>query len=78
MFKANAVTDEQVNAAVEAYLKDPETKAYPIADGYVLDLAAAVAGHGWANSVVGSPEISLGFKRGAVWTAIVLVQAQKA
>ncbi|UYW34503.1 hypothetical protein [Methylorubrum extorquens] len=78
LFKAQAITDEQVNAAVEAYLKDPETRAYPIADGYVLDLAAAVAGHGWASSVVGSPEFSLGFKRGAVWTAVVLARAQKA
>ena len=78
LFKAKAVTDKQVNAAVEAYFAKPETDAYPIADGYVLDLAAAIVGHGWARSVVTSPEISLGFKRGAVWTAIVPARAQKA
>ncbi|MBB2964677.1 hypothetical protein FHU13_005095 [Methylobacterium sp. R2-1] len=45
LFKAKAVTDEQVNAAVEAFQADPASDAHPIADGYVLDLAAAVAGH---------------------------------
>ena len=78
LFKAKAVTDDEVNAAVEAYLAKPETDAHPIADGYSLDLAAAVTGHGWANSVVGNPESSPGLKRGAVRTAILLARAQKA
>lgn len=79
LFKAKAVTDEQVNAALEAYLAKPETDdAHPIADGYVLDLAAAVGGHGWASQVVGNPESSPGLKRSAVRTAILLARAQKA
>ncbi len=78
LFKAKAVTDEQVNAAVDAYQADPATSAHPIADGYSLDLAAAVAGHGWASQVVGNPESSPGLKRAAVRTAILLARAQKA
>ena len=78
LFKAKAVTDEQVNAAVKAYLADPGTNAHPIADGYSLDLAAAVAGHGWASQVVASPESSPGLKRAAVRTAVLLARAQKA
>lgn len=78
LFKAKAVTDEQVNAAVDAYLAKPETDAHPITDGYSLDLAAAVAGHGWASQVVANPESSPGLKRGAVRTAILLARAQKA
>ena len=77
LFKAKAVTDDEVNAAVAAYLADPETDAHPIADGYSLDLAAPVAGHGWASQVVGNPESSPGLKRGAVRTAILLTRAQK-
>ncbi|GEL44194.1 hypothetical protein MEX01_47850 [Methylorubrum extorquens] len=77
LFKAKAVTDDEVNAAVEAYLADPDT-AHPIADGYSVDLAAAVAGHGWASAVVANPESSPGLKRGAVRTAILLARAQKA
>ncbi|QIJ76170.1 hypothetical protein GU700_17170 [Methylobacterium sp. NI91] len=78
LFKAKAVTDEQVNAAVEAYLVKPETDAHLIADGYVLDLGAAVAGHGWASQVVANPESSPGLRRSAVRTAILLARAQKA
>ncbi len=77
LFKAKAVTDEQVNAAVDAYLDEPDTDAHPIADGYSLDLAAAVAGHGWASQVVANPESSPGLKRGAIRTAILLARAQK-
>lgn len=76
LFKAKAVTDEQVNAAVEVFMKGAETGAYPIADNYSLDLAAAVAGHGWASQVVANPESSPGLKRGAVRTAILLARAQ--
>lgn len=77
LFKAKAVTDEQVNAAVEAYLADPGAEAHTITDGYSLDLAAAVAGHGWAKQVIGNPEASPSLKRGAIRTAILLAQAQK-
>ena len=78
LFKAKSVTDEQVNAAVGAYLADPAAGAYPIADGYTLDLAAAVAGHGWASQVVANPESSATLRRGAIRTAILLARAHKA
>lgn len=65
-FKAKAVTDEQVNAAVEAHLKDPEAYEHLIAEGYSIDIAAAVLGHAWASQVVGLIESSQNLKRGAV------------
>lgn len=77
LFKAKAVTDDEVNAAVDAYHADPATSAHPIADGYSLDLAAAVAGHAWVSQVVGNPESSSGLKRAAVRTAILLARAEK-
>jgi hypothetical protein len=77
LFKAKAVTDEQVNAAVDAYHADPATSAHPIADHYSLDLAAAVAGHAWASQVVANPESSPGLKRAAVRTAILLARTEK-
>lgn len=78
LFEAKAITNEQVNAAVEAYLAGPEAGAHPITSGYTLDLAAAVAGDGWAAQVVGNPEASPGLKRAAVRTAILLAWAEKA
>lgn len=78
LFKAKAVTDDQVNADIDAYQADPGTTAHPITDGYSLDLAAAVAGHGWASQVVANPESSPGLNRGAIQTAILLARARKA
>ncbi|MCY1643256.1 hypothetical protein [Methylorubrum sp. SL192] len=67
-----------MNAAVDAYQADPRTTAYPIAGGYSLDLAAAVAGHGSASQVLANPESSPGLKRAATRTAILLARTQKA
>ncbi|SOR29797.1 protein of unknown function [Methylorubrum extorquens] len=78
LFKAKAVTDDEVNAAVDAYHADPGTTAHPIAGGYSIDLGAAVAGHGWASQVVANPESSPGLKRAATRTAILLARAQNA
>ena len=78
LFKAKAVTDAQVNAAVERYLVAPETSAHPIAEGYTVDLAAAVAGHGWASRVAANPRTHPLLKRAAVQTAILLARARKA
>jgi hypothetical protein len=78
LFKAKAVTDDEVNAAVEAYLSDLEAGIFPIADGYVVDVDAAVVKHLWASHVIANPESSPGLKRGAVRTAILLARAQKA
>ncbi|QDI81055.1 hypothetical protein E8E01_11720 [Methylorubrum populi] len=78
LFKAKAVTDEQVNAAVEAYLATPDTSEHPIADGYSLDLGGAVAGHRWASEVVANTEATENLKRAAVRTAILLARAEKA
>ncbi|MBB2961550.1 hypothetical protein [Methylobacterium sp. R2-1] len=78
LFKAKAVTDEQVNAAVEQYLAEPRTSAHPIAEGYTVDLAAAVAGHGWASQLTANPDSHPVLKRAAVQTAILLARARKA
>jgi hypothetical protein len=77
LYKAKAVTDDQVSVAVAAYFANPDASAYPIADGYSLDLAAAVAGHSWASQVVANPESSPGLKRAATRTAILLARASK-
>lgn len=77
LFKAKAVTDEQVDRAVETYLAEPRTSAHPIAEGYTVDLAAAVSGHGWASRVAADPAAHPVLKRAAVQTAILLARARK-
>ncbi|KQQ18590.1 conserved protein of unknown function [Methylorubrum extorquens] len=66
LFKAKSATDEQVYAAIEAYLKDPGTYEHLIAEGYGIDIAAAVLGQAWASQIVGLIESSQNLKRGAV------------
>ncbi|UYW26619.1 hypothetical protein OKC48_25775 [Methylorubrum extorquens] len=78
LFKAKSVTDDEVNAAVDAYLTDLEAGIFPIADGYVVDVDAAVVKHLWASHVIANEESSPGLRRAAVRTAILLAQAQKA
>jgi hypothetical protein len=78
LFKAQAVTDDEVNAAVEAYLTVLEAGIFPIAAGYVVDLDTAVVEHPWASLVVANEEASPSLKRGIVRMAILLARAQKA
>ena len=75
LFKAKAVTDEQVSEAAGRYLGDPKAGAHPITNGCVFDLAAAVTGHAWACQVVASPEPSMTLKRGAIRTAFLLARS---
>lgn len=67
-----------MSATVEVYLTDLYAGTFPIADGYVVDLDAAVAAHPWASLVVADEESSLSLKRGIVRMAILLARAQKA
>jgi hypothetical protein len=78
LFKVKAITDDQVNAAVEAYLSDFEAGIFPISDGYVVDVDAAVVEHPWASLVVADEGASSSLKRGIVRMAILLARAQKA
>lgn len=72
------ITPRHVNSAIEAYFADPTTSAYPIASGFILDLAAAVEERPWVNEVVSDAEADPDLKRGAVRIAILLARAQKA
>ncbi|MCG5249623.1 hypothetical protein [Methylorubrum extorquens] len=78
LFKARAVTDEQVSAAVDTYLSDPVAGIFPIAVGYVVDLDAAVVDHPWASLVVANEDSSPNLKRSIVRMAILLARVQKA
>jgi hypothetical protein len=78
LFRAKAVTGEQVSALVEAYLEDREAGRRAIADGYVVDLSAAVSEHAWAARVIANKDAGSVVKRNAVRTAILLARAQKA
>ncbi|GEL44627.1 hypothetical protein MEX01_52180 [Methylorubrum extorquens] len=78
LFKAKAVTDDQVNAAVEAYLADPATGLVRLANGCRIDVAEAVEAHPFARATLSGENPTPSRKRKAIRAAILLARAQKA
>jgi len=74
LLETRAITDEQVNAAVDAFLAGPASEPFPIADGYRIDLAAAVTAHAFTTMMDRRDDVSSAAKRGAVRTAILLAR----
>ncbi|GEP04011.1 hypothetical protein [Methylobacterium oxalidis] len=77
LFKAKAVTDDDVRAAVETYMADPATTLFVMGEGYGLDLAEAVQAHEWAKVMTANPNATEHLKRAAVRTAILLARPEK-
>lgn len=78
LFKSKTITDADLNSAVEAYMADPTTGRFEIANGLFVDLAAAVAASPYAKDMLADPEIKDVSKRSAVRTAILLARPVKA
>ncbi|WP_336489711.1 hypothetical protein [Methylobacterium nigriterrae] len=75
--KQALVLDADMRAAVEAYIADAETGAFPVGEGYGLDLAAAVDAHGPPKRALADPNASDTFKRMMVRTALLLARPHK-
>ena len=78
LLKAKAITSEQVEAAAQALLADPQTGSFPIADGYTLDLAAAVRAHQPSAAALPDPDRKEKFKLTMARTAILQARPEKA
>ncbi|KAB7782198.1 hypothetical protein [Methylorubrum populi] len=78
LFKAKAVTKEQVSALVDAVVAGELNERAELAEGYVLDLAAAVKASAFATSVLADETSKPGARRNAARTAILLARAEKA
>jgi len=77
LFKAKTLTEEDLAAAVDAFMADPTTTAFLFGDGYWIDLAEAVRSHEWASVTVGTKDATEHLKRTAVRTAILLARPEK-
>lgn len=78
LVKAKAITSEQVEAATEALLADRHAGTFPIAEGYVLDLGAALKAHQPSADALATPGMPQGLRRTMVRTAILLARPEKA
>jgi hypothetical protein len=75
--KAAEVSDQEIDAAVDAVLANPKVSSFKLASGWVLDLTRAVMAdrHAWA--VINEPTAKAGSKRVAVRSAILLAHPVK-
>lgn len=78
LYKAKTLIDEDIVAAVDAFMADHTTTAFLFGDGYRIDLAEAVRLHEWASVTFGTKDASEHLKRAAVRTAILLARPEKA
>lgn len=76
--KAAEITDDEINAAVDAVLVKSKTGSYPIGGGYLLDLAAAVEAHEPSAKALADPEAKQGWRRTMARTAILMARPRKA
>jgi hypothetical protein len=77
LFKAKAITAEDLHAAVDAYMADPTTTLFVMGESYGLNLAEAVRLHEWASVTVAHSTATDHLKRTAVRTAILLARPEK-
>jgi hypothetical protein len=75
--KAAEITDQEIDAVVDAYLVEPKFAPFRFASGHAINVAAAVEAHQPAKAAVIDPDRSEKFKRTKVRTAILLVQPVK-
>ena len=71
------ISNADISAAVEAYLSDPETTAYPLRDQFALDLSAAVAAHPFTVKMLKHGKAGISARRAAVRTALMLAKPEK-
>lgn len=76
LFKAKAVTDDQVAVAVDAYPADDSTGAFEIAPGCPVHLTEEIEQHSPARMALADSGAGKAFRRTMVRTAILLARAE--
>ena len=76
LFKAKAVTDADIAAAVDAFMADTSASAFLFGEGYRIDLAEVVRAHEWASVTTANTDATDYLKRASVRTAILLARPE--
>ena len=77
LYKAKAIVEADLDAAVEAYMADPKTSQFLFAGGYSLDLMVAVRAQASARKLMKDPKSRPSLKRAVVRRAILLARPVK-
>lgn len=74
LLEAKVITRAELDAAVEAFLTNPQVGAFEIASGYAVDLTAAVKADRHATATFKEPTAKSGSRRAAVRSALLLAR----
>ena len=77
LFKAKAITSDEIDAAVDAILARPDVGQYPIGGGYLLDLGAAIQAHKPSLAALTDLDRPEKFRGTMARTAILLARPEK-
>ena len=77
LLKAEAISEDNVQAAVSAYMADPSAQSVDLGSGYTSDLQAAIAASVLAKDLLSKPLPDEYLKRAAVRSAILLARPEK-
>lgn len=77
MHKAAAITDDEIDAAVDAYLAGPKAGLFHFTSSHQVDVAAAVLAYPPAVAAVSNPGQTRMFKWTMVRTALLLAHPVK-
>ena len=75
--KAKTILEDDVEAAVDAFMGDPSLTTFLIGNGYMIDVHDAVSASPFALGILANPAAKPIFKRAAVRTAILLARPSK-
>ncbi|MGT2479543.1 hypothetical protein ACU4GR_13180 [Methylobacterium oryzae CBMB20] len=75
--RASEITDQEIDAAVDAYMADQKAEPFRFPSGHEIDVAAAVNAHPPSKAAVSDPDRTAKFRWTMVRTAILLAPPVK-
>lgn len=66
------ITDEEIEAATTAYLKDENAKPFAFKSGHTVDVAKAIEMHPQAKKLLADKDTTPGLRRTMVKTAVIM------
>ena len=70
--RKSEVTDDEIEAAAAAYLKDENAKPFAFKSGHTIDVAKAIEMHPEAKRLLADKATTPGLRRTMVMTAVIM------
>jgi len=70
--RKSEVTDDEIEAATDAFLKDENAKPFAFKSGHTIDVAKAIEMHPQAKKLLADDATTSGLRRTMVMTAVIM------